>query len=152
MAQTASIPSRGVSRRGAIPQPVNVGMNGSRRSSERLRLAVREYHLPLVILSRRDLAKFREVLGLDDAPSRVIVSEHDVHARPNSGLAPVPRRRGVFGYHFIPLGLITQAKAKFVDLHRAGGAVRAFGRTARIRDSRRGSFPSSRWHAQLESV
>lgn len=71
-------------------------------------------------------AKVREALGLDDAPSWVIVSEHNVDEWPNSGLAPVPGRPGVFSYGFIPPGLFAQVKAKFVELHEKGrsGEVR----------------------------
>ena len=43
----------------------------------------------------------------------MLVSEHNVHAWPNSGSAQLPRR-GVCGYGFIALGLIGQAKMKFV--------------------------------------
>src|ERR1700746_1222719 len=68
--------------------------------------------------------------------SWVIVSEHDVRAWPNSGVAPVPGRRGVFSYRFIPFGLIAQAKAKFVEWHGAGGTQRHPGSRARSSYSR----------------
>jgi hypothetical protein len=61
-------------------------------------------------------AKVRQALGLDDAPSWVIVSEHNVDEWPNGGLAPVPGRPGVFSYGFIPPGLFAQVKAKFLEL------------------------------------
>jgi hypothetical protein len=41
-------------------------------------------------------AKVRQAVGLDDAPSWVIVSEHNVDLWPNGGLSPVPSRPGVF--------------------------------------------------------
>jgi hypothetical protein len=65
-------------------------------------------------------AKVREALGLDDAPSWVIVSEHNVDEWPNGGLAPLPGRPGVFSYGFIPPGLFAQVKAKFLELYEKG--------------------------------
>jgi hypothetical protein len=61
-------------------------------------------------------AKVRQAIGLDDAPSWVIVSDHNVDEWPNGGLAPVPGRPGVFSYGFIPPGLFAQVKAKFLEL------------------------------------
>ena len=54
------------------------------------------------------------MLGLDDAPSWVIVSEHHLRAWPDSGLGAgtAARRR-----RFIP-GVVRQAKAKFVCTER----------------------------------
>jgi len=72
-------------------------------------------------------ARVREALGLDDAPSWVIVSEHNVDEWPNGGLAPLPGRPGVFSYGFIPPGLFAQVKARFLELYetgRAGGVRR----------------------------
>lgn len=71
-------------------------------------------------------ARVREALGLDDAPSWVIVSEHNVDEWPNGGLAPLPGRPGVFSYGFIPPGLFAQVKARFLDLYKIGrgGGVR----------------------------
>ena len=60
-------------------------------------------------------AKVRQAIGLDDEPSWVIVSEHNVDEWPNGGLAPVPGRPGVFSYGFIPPGLFAQVKAKFLE-------------------------------------
>jgi len=71
--------------------------------------------------------KVRAALGLDDAPSWVIVSEHNVDEWPNAGLAPLPGRPGLFSYGFIPPGLFAQVKAKFLALYetgRSGGARR----------------------------
>src|SRR5271170_5708610 len=62
-------------------------------------------------------AMVRQALGLGDAPSWVIVSEHNVDEWPNSGLAPVPGRPGVFSYGFIPPGLFAQVRAKFLQLY-----------------------------------
>ena len=39
---------------------------------------------------------------LDDAPSWVIVSEHNIDEWPNGGLSPVPGKQGEFAYGFIP--------------------------------------------------
>lgn len=61
-------------------------------------------------------AKVKQALGLDDQPSWVIVSEHNIDAWPNAGLSPVPGRPGVFAYGFIPPRLFKQIKAKFVEL------------------------------------
>ena len=71
-------------------------------------------------------AKVRQALGLDDAPSWVIVSEHNVDEWPNGGLAPLPGRPGVFSYGFIPPGLFAQVKARFLELYEKGrtGGVR----------------------------
>jgi hypothetical protein len=61
-------------------------------------------------------ANVRQALGLDDAPSWVIVSEHNVDEWPNGGLAPLPGRPSVFSYGFIPPRLFAQVKAKFLQL------------------------------------
>lgn len=71
--------------------------------------------------------KVRRAIGLDDAPSWVIVSEHNVDEWPNGGLSPVPGRPGEFSYGFIPPSLFAQIKARFLDLAeqgRAGGVRR----------------------------
>lgn len=71
-------------------------------------------------------AKVRQMLGLDEAPCWVIVSEHNVDEWPN-GLAPLPGRPGVFSHGFIPPGLFAQVKARFLDLSdkgRTGGTRR----------------------------
>ncbi|MGH7078511.1 MAG: hypothetical protein ACREFU_10465 [Acetobacteraceae bacterium] len=71
-------------------------------------------------------AKLREALGLENAPSWVIVSEHNVDERPNGGLAPLPGRPGVFSYGFIPPGFFAHVKARFLELYEKGrsGSVR----------------------------
>ena len=71
-------------------------------------------------------ARVRQALGLDDAPSWVIVSEHNVDEWPNSGLSPLPGRPDIFSHGFIPPGLFAQIKARFVALARArkGRSVR----------------------------
>jgi hypothetical protein len=65
-------------------------------------------------------------LGLDDATSWVIVSEHNVDEWPNGGLSPVPGDRTRFAYGFVTTGLFAQIKAKFAELIRSGrgGGVR----------------------------
>jgi hypothetical protein len=63
-------------------------------------------------------AKVKPAIGLDDAPSWVIVSEHNVYEWPNAGLSPVPGKPGVFAYGFIPPALFKQIKAKFLELAR----------------------------------
>lgn len=70
--------------------------------------------------------KVKQAIGLDDAPSWVIVSEHNVDEWPNGGLSPVPGQAGSFAYGFLPLGLFAQVKAAFLDLAttKKTGAVR----------------------------
>lgn len=70
--------------------------------------------------------KVKQALGLDDAPSWVVVSEYNVDEWPNAGLSPLPGRPGVFSYGFIPPGLFAQIKARFLELARQnkGRAVR----------------------------
>jgi len=71
-------------------------------------------------------AKVRQAIGLDDEPSWVIVSEHNIDELPNGGLSPVPGKTGVFAYGFIPPGLFARIKAEFLELARRkkSGAVR----------------------------
>jgi len=71
-------------------------------------------------------ANVRRALGLDEAPSWVIVSEHNVDEWPNSGVAPLPGQPGVFSCGFIPPGLFAQVKARFLELYEKGrtGGVR----------------------------
>lgn len=61
-------------------------------------------------------ARVKQVLGLDDAPSWVIVSEYNVDEWPNGGLAPLPGRPDVFSYGFNPPRLFGQVKEKFLEL------------------------------------
>jgi hypothetical protein len=68
--------------------------------------------------------KVKRAIGLDDVPSWVIVSEHNVDEWPNGGLAPIPGRPGVFSYGFIPPGLFAQIKTKFLESARQGRARR----------------------------
>lgn len=63
-------------------------------------------------------AKVKQMIGLDDAPSWVIVSEYNVDEWPNAGLTPIPGQPGIFSYGFIPPGLFAQIKAKFLELAR----------------------------------
>lgn len=71
-------------------------------------------------------ARVKQAIGLDDAPSWVIVSEHNVDEWSNGGLSPVPGRADAFAYGFLPPGLFAQVKAAFLDLARneKTGAVR----------------------------
>ena len=57
-------------------------------------------------------AKVRAAIGLDDEPSWVIVSDHNVDEWPNA----IPGRPGIFSYGFVPPGLFTQIKGKFLEL------------------------------------
>ena len=63
-------------------------------------------------------APVRQTLGLDDAPSWVIVSEHNVDEWPNAGLSPLPGLSDVFSYGFIPPGMFARIKASFLELAR----------------------------------
>jgi hypothetical protein len=65
-------------------------------------------------------AKVRQAIGLDDAPSWVVVSDHNVDEWPNGGLAPIPGRRSDCSYGFIPPGLFKQIKSKFLELSDGG--------------------------------
>lgn len=73
--------------------------------------------------------KVKQAIGLDDAPSWVIVSEHNIDEWPSGGLSPVPGKRSEFAYGFIPPGLFAKIKASFLELARAkrSGAVRRTG-------------------------
>ena len=51
-------------------------------------------------------AKVKQALGLDDAPSWVIVSEHNVDEWPNAGLSPIPGRPGSVQLWLHPTGLV----------------------------------------------
>jgi hypothetical protein len=68
--------------------------------------------------------RVRQAIGLDDAPSWVIVSEYNVDEWPNAGLAPLPGRPSIFSYGFIPPGLFAAIKAKFLELSEQGRAGR----------------------------
>jgi hypothetical protein len=60
--------------------------------------------------------KVGQALGLDEARSWVIVSDHNVDEWPNAGIAPIPGKPGLFSYGFIPPGLFAQIKALFLEL------------------------------------
>ncbi len=68
-------------------------------------------------------AKVKQAINLDDAPSWVIISEHNVDEWPNAGLSPVPGKPGAFAYGFIPPGLFARIKSGFLELARAGKAT-----------------------------
>jgi len=72
-------------------------------------------------------AKVKLHLGLDDMPSWIIVSEHNVDSWPNAGLSPIPGQpRGTYAFGFIPPGLFRRVKSEFLNMLRAGrgGPVR----------------------------
>ncbi len=71
-------------------------------------------------------AKVKQAIGLDDARSWVIVSEHNIDEWPNGGLSPLPNKPGVFSYGYLPPGLFAQIKAAFLELARQNksGVVR----------------------------
>ena len=61
-------------------------------------------------------ARVKQAIGLDDEPSWVIVSEHNIDEWPNGGLSPIPGKPGVFSYGFIPPVLFMKIKARFLEL------------------------------------
>lgn len=63
-------------------------------------------------------AKVGAAIGLDDQPSWVIVSEHNIDEWPNAGLSPIPGKPGTFSYGFVPPGLFAEIKNRFLDLAR----------------------------------
>lgn len=71
-------------------------------------------------------AEDRRRIGLDDAPSWIIVSEHNVDEWPNGGITSVPGRPDVFSYGFIPRALFAKVKGAFLDLasQKKSGGVR----------------------------
>lgn len=64
--------------------------------------------------------KVAQALGLDEARSWVVVSDHNVDEWPNAGLAPLPGRPDIFSYGFIPPRLFAQIKARFLELSEQG--------------------------------
>lgn len=64
--------------------------------------------------------RVRQALGLDEAPSWVIVSEYNVDEWPSAGLSPLPGRPGAFAYGFLPPGLFAEIKARFIGLAERG--------------------------------
>lgn len=70
--------------------------------------------------------KVKQAIGLEEAPSWVIVSEHNVDEWPNGGLSAVPGEGDAFAYGFLPPGLFSKVKAAFLVLARnkKTGAVR----------------------------
>ena len=57
----------------------------------------------------------KQAIGLDEAPSWVIVSEHNIDEWPNGGLSSVPGKSGVFSHGFIPPSLFAQIRARFLE-------------------------------------
>jgi hypothetical protein len=64
-------------------------------------------------------ARVKRAIGLDDEPSWVIVSEHNIDIWPNSGLSSIPGKAGVYSYGLIPPGLFASIKAEFMKLAQA---------------------------------
>jgi hypothetical protein len=71
-------------------------------------------------------ARVRQAIGLDDAPSWIIASDHNVDEWPNAGLTSIPGHPETFSYGFIPPGLFKQVKSMFLELadRGHGGGVR----------------------------
>ncbi len=68
-------------------------------------------------------AKVKAFLGLDDEPSWIVVSEHNVDEWPNGGLSAIPGKEGVFSYGFMPPGLFAVVRARFLELAKAKKTV-----------------------------
>lgn len=68
----------------------------------------------------------KKAIGLDDDPSWVIVSEHNIDEWPNGGLSPIPGSPTDFSYGFVPPGLFAKIKARFLELAKSkkSGVVR----------------------------
>lgn len=60
----------------------------------------------------------KRAIGLDDQPSWVIVSEHNVDEWPNGGLSQIPGKPGAFSYGFLPRRLFAEIRASFLILAR----------------------------------
>ena len=65
-------------------------------------------------------ATVRHRLGLDDAPSWIVVSEYNVDSWPSAGLASLPGNPAVFSYGFIPPRLFAHVREKFLKLAEKG--------------------------------
>jgi hypothetical protein len=61
-------------------------------------------------------AHVKQAIGLDEARSWVVISEHNVDEWPNGGIAPLPGRPGVFSYGFISTSLFARIKSGFLQL------------------------------------
>ncbi len=64
----------------------------------------------------------KKAIGMDDAPSWVIVTDFNVDEWPSQGLAPIPGQPGRYAYGFIPPSLFAKIKAAFLEHHRGGAA------------------------------
>ncbi|WJH40330.1 hypothetical protein N7E02_27810 [Aliirhizobium terrae] len=64
--------------------------------------------------------KVKQAIGLDEAPSWVIVSEYNIDEWPNAGLSPIPGSQHNFAYGFLPPGLFKIIKENFLELARDG--------------------------------
>ena len=79
------------------------------------------------------LARVKQAFALDEARSRVVVSEHNVDEWPNASLSPVPGKPGAFAYDSVRPGLFKQIKARFlgvgkeIALERPAADARAMG-------------------------
>lgn len=69
-------------------------------------------------------AGVRRMLGLDDEPCWVVVSEHNIDDWPSPGIAPLPGRRKTFVYGILPSGLFDKIQAEFFKRYDRSRAVR----------------------------
>ena len=63
--------------------------------------------------------RVRQAIGLDETPSWVIVSEHNIDKWPNAGLSPLSGQPDNFSYGYIPPGLFARIKARYLELARS---------------------------------
>ena len=69
-------------------------------------------------------AGVRRLLGLDDEPCWVIVTEHNIDHWPSPGITPLPGRRETFAYGILPSGLFNRIQTEFFRRYDRNRAVR----------------------------
>lgn len=65
----------------------------------------------------------KRLIGLDEEPSWVIVSECNHDVWPNSGLSAIPGKFGEFSYGFIPPGLFSSVRKRFLEHVQKGNVI-----------------------------
>ncbi len=61
-------------------------------------------------------AEVKRQLGLDDAPSWIVVSDRNLDLWPTAGLSPLPGKPGRFAYGMLPPSLLDKVRSKFIAL------------------------------------
>jgi hypothetical protein len=62
--------------------------------------------------------KVKQAIGLDDEPSWIIISDHNIDEWPNAGLAQIPGKPAIYSYGFIPPVLFASVRKRFAELVR----------------------------------